>query len=160
MKLHPLKSKDKPLIDKLLVVKSHKLSSFSFASIFINRPLLDFFWAIEQDNLCIFAKDKSGCFLYLPPLGKKIPSSLVMKVFAFMDDLNENKNVSRIENIEEGDLDICRKLGLKLRHKDDEYVCLRKDLILLKGDRFKPKRQPVIILLKITLTNISPLILQ
>ncbi len=140
MKLHRLSLKDKPVFIKYLSLSGHQLSNFSFENIYLWRKLFAVEWAISQDNLCIFFRDKIGCFLYLPPLGKKISSESIEEALSIMDRFNQNPEVSRIENVEEKDIFFYRRLGYACQEKYPEYLCVRVEQAELKGNRFKSKR--------------------
>ncbi|MCM8762836.1 MAG: phosphatidylglycerol lysyltransferase domain-containing protein [Candidatus Omnitrophica bacterium] len=140
MKFNELTLKDKFIFEKYLKIKNHKLSSYNFANIFIWKPLYKIFWLMIEKNLCLFFRDKIGCFMYLPPLGKDQSSSLINECFKIMDSFNTNPCLSRIENVEEKDLSFYRALGYTCIYKASEYVCLRQKLVDLKGNQFKSKR--------------------
>jgi hypothetical protein len=57
-----------------------------------------------------------------------------------MDSFNKNKEISRLENIEEPELSFYEQLGYECGFKSYDYICLREDLVSLRGDRFKSKR--------------------
>lgn len=78
-------------------------------------------------------------FMILPPLGE-IEKETIFEAFQIMDRENVNKSISRIENVEEKDLNFYKDSGFKFKLKDREYICLREDLVSLRGDRFKSKR--------------------
>lgn len=140
MNLNPLKLKDKKLFNKYLKFKNHELSNYSFINIFIWKKLFKIYWKIINGNLCIFFKDNFGYFMYLPPLGKNISPETIKKCFWIMNKLNINKDVSRIENVEEEGIGLYQKLGYKFFPKDKEYLCKVNKLIDLKGNKFKSKR--------------------
>jgi hypothetical protein len=85
-------------------------------------------------------QDSIGCFMYLPPLGNKINHRLINDCFSIMDRLNPDKTISRIENVEEDDLEFYKSLGFNSKFKSDEYLYLKKDLISLSGNKYKSKR--------------------
>ncbi len=141
MHINKLAVGDKKLFNKFLRVKPHELSAYSFENIYIWRGLFEIFWAVIDDALCIFFKDKIGCFLYLPPLGKKVGRQGVEAALGIMDKFNrDNKDVSRIENTERKDLTLFRRFGYEISAKFGEYICLRQELAQLKGDKFRHKR--------------------
>jgi len=140
MGLKSLTIQDQKIFLQFLGLFEHELSVYTFENIYIWKALFDIQWIILEDCLCVFFKDKMGCFLYLPPLGKRIKPSVIEGVFTIMDGLNPNKEISRIENVEEKDLSFYRDLGYKLGDKPGEYLCSRQDLAQLKGDKFKSKR--------------------
>jgi len=139
LKLHKLSLKDKTLIDKFLAKECSELAVYNFANIYIWRKFFDMEWAMINDALCIYFKDKIGAFLYLSPLGNREGKTL-QKAFAVLDGLNKNKSFSRIENAEERHIPGYLKLGFDCRKKSSDYICRSKDLAALSGNRFKSKR--------------------
>jgi hypothetical protein len=97
-------------------------------------------WKIIEGALCVFFQDKIGAFLYLSPLTKEISPCLIQEVFRDLDSLNKNKEFSRIENVEEQNIDFYRRLGFACQKKSQDYLGLRDDLAALKGNKFKSKR--------------------
>lgn len=136
----PLEVEDKIIFEKYLSKTRHELSSFSFANIFIWQAHFDIRYRIIKDNLCVFFRDRIGCFTYLPPLGKNVGKETLEECFKIMNSQNKDLRISRIENIEERQADFYKKNGFKLYPKDKEYVYERKDLVELSGDKFKSKR--------------------
>ena len=140
MTLNKLTLKDKKIFLPYLNLSRHELCVFSFENIYIWKSLFDIRWQIIRDRLCVFFNDKIGCFMYLPPLGGPVSPELTQEVFSLMDGFNRNPDVSRIENIEEKDAQNYRKLGLVVREKYADYLCLRSDLAGLAGNKFKSQR--------------------
>jgi len=140
MRLNKLSLRDKKEFDKYLSLDIHGLSVYAFANIYIWNDFFDIRWAVIEDSLCVFFKDKIGCFLYLSPLSKARNAAAVKEVFKILDGLNENKEFSHLENIEEKDLKFYNDLGFECSLKSRDYLCKRIDLARLKGDKFKPKR--------------------
>jgi len=140
MKLNNISLEDKGIFNKFLSLKAHQLSTYAFENIYIWKGLFDIKWLILQDTLCVFFQDKIGCFLYLAPLpGNKKPE-VIKKAFQIMDRFNKNKDMSRIENIEEKDISFYEDLGYACQNKSYDYLCLRGDLAKLRGNKFKSKR--------------------
>ncbi len=140
MKLNKLTLKDKKLFNQYLALATHELAAYSFANIYIWRVLYDIKWVIIENSLCVFFQDKIGCFMYLAPLAKQKHPQVLKQAFAIMDNINKNKDISRIENIEQADLDYYRALGYLCHEKYPDYLCLRDDLALLSGNKFKSQR--------------------
>ena len=131
---------DKGRINKYLQLKYHSLSSYHFANIFMWRGLYKIFYVLIEGCLCIFFRDKIGCFAYLPPLGSRIKSAVIENSFKIMDAFNASRGLSRIENVEEHEIGFFKELGYVVGDKPGDYLCRRDDLAGLKGDRFKSKR--------------------
>ncbi len=140
MKLNTLFLKDKEIFSRFLNLKQHTLSTYAFENIYIWKKLFRISWAIIEENLCVFFRDKTGCFLYLPPLGEPNKDTVIAKAFSVMDSFNKNKEISRIENIETEDIGFFRALGYVCQEKSRDYLCLREDLASLRGNNFKTKR--------------------
>lgn len=140
MNLKKLSLKDKSIFEKYLEYSAHSLAVYSFANIYIWKKLYDIRWQIINGSLCVFFRDKIGCFLSLPPLGKEGNAKCIEETFRVMDSVNQNREISRIENVEEQDIQGYRKLGFDCVLKSADYVCKRTDLATLSGDKFKSKR--------------------
>ncbi|MFA5090301.1 MAG: phosphatidylglycerol lysyltransferase domain-containing protein [Candidatus Omnitrophota bacterium] len=140
MKLKKLCLKDRPVFDKFLYLTPHSLSVYAFENIYIWRGLYEISWGICEGSLCIFFRDKTGCFLYLPPLAKTINPKAIRAAFEVMDSQNKNCDISRVENLEEKDIALYERLGYACRFKSVDYICLRKELAALRGNKFKHKR--------------------
>jgi len=140
MKLNQLTLKDKNLFDRFLNVATHELSVYAFQNIYIWKGIFKIYWSLIEDCLCVFFKDKVGCFLYIPPQTKRLKSEVIQEVFKIMDGFNKNDEISRIENVEEANLPFYQGLGYACAAKPGDYLCRRQDLIQLKGDKFKSKR--------------------
>jgi len=142
MELKKLRLQDKPLFDKFLSRRGQKneLSVFAFGNIYIWKRLYDIRWAVIDRCLCIFFSDRIGTFLYLPPLASRSSREAVAASFEIMDGLNSNKEISRIENIEEGAVPFFLGMGYECEYKSSDYICSRTGLAGLSGDKFKPKR--------------------
>lgn len=140
MKLNSLILKDKRLFDKYLSKPEHFLSTYTFENIYIWKGLFRIYWVVFKNHLCVFFQDNMGCFLYLSPQGERQNPEVIRYVFAIMDKFNQNKNVSRIENVEESEVSFYKSLGYECRLKPGEYLCERKDLVSLQGNIFKSKR--------------------
>ena len=78
--------------------------------------------------------------MYLPPLGSKPDESVIETCFAIMDGFNLNKDISRIENVEEKDLPFYQEYGYAYSTKPGDYLCRKKDIANLTGNKFKSKR--------------------
>ena len=137
--LNKLTLKNKPLIDSYLKKNKTHISAYSFAGIFIWQGLFKIFWVIIEKSLAIFYQDKIGMFMPLAPLGK-CNVAVIGRCFEIMRFYNKNSEVSRIENVAEEDLELYSKGGFRPKLKDREYICLKKKLVELAGDSFKPKR--------------------
>lgn len=140
MKLNNLSLRDRDVFSKYLNRSGHGLSVYSFENIYIWKGLFEIKWAFIQESLCVFFYDKIGAFLYLSPLSQNLEPDVVKEVFGILDGINANKEISRVENAEENDLAAYRAMGLISREKSVDYLCLRRDLSELKGDKFRHKR--------------------
>ncbi|MEW5758817.1 MAG: phosphatidylglycerol lysyltransferase domain-containing protein [Candidatus Omnitrophota bacterium] len=154
-KLINLSIRDKKLINSYLKISKYTLSAYSFENIFLWKCLYDITYCFINANLCIFFKDSRSCFMNFFPLGEKIDIGTIEKCFEIMNSVNKNKAVSRIENIEDGFG--CREMincvstdrpQYFLKPKFKEYLYATKDMIELRGDKFKSKRSALNYFLK------------
>ncbi len=130
----------KPLVDEYLQKTPRGLSSFSFVNIFIWQGHFDFRFEKKGDNLCVFAENDLGVFLYLPPLGRDISGEAIVSCFADMRRRNKGSGVSRIENVAEGQSPHFPEARFEHYRKGYEYCYCRRDLVGLKGRDLKSKR--------------------
>ena len=130
----------KPLLDSYLDQVPRPLSGFSFVSLFAWCDFFEFEFKVINGCLCIFAYGDSGCFLYLPPLGKIFDQSTVDLVFTHMAQGGSPKAVNRIENIPENLLSAFSPGRYNQYSKPAEYVYRKEDLIALKGNAYKSQR--------------------
>lgn len=135
--------KNKLLFDRFFKLRLHELAVYAFENVYIWKGLFDIYWAVIDSSLCIFFKDRLGCFLYLPPQGERPSPAAISAAFGIMDKYNKRRSISRIENIEEQEVGFYKKLGYVCREKFPDYLCQRSDLVDLRGDRFKSKRASV-----------------
>lgn len=140
MKLNKLSLRDKPLFNRYLNRLGRELAAFSFANIYIWSCLYDISWAQIEQFPCVFFRDSVGCFMFLPPLVENPSPEIIAKAFAVMDGFNKNKDISRIENIPQEQIEHYRALGYRCSEKYPDYLCLRSELALLKGNKFKSQR--------------------
>jgi hypothetical protein len=140
MKLNKLVLSDQKLFKQYFDQAPQELAAFSFANIYIWRTLYTIDWALIEKSLCVFFSDPIGCFMYLPPLAGIPGPEVIQQAFAVMDKINKNKDISRIENIPQKDLDYYCSLGYLASEKYPDYLCLRSDLADLAGNKFKSQR--------------------
>lgn len=140
MELNRLTLKDKKVFNQFLSANTHELAVYAFENIYIWKGLFDINWTVIGDYLCIFFKDKIGCFLYLAPLGNNKNPQVTKKIFQILDKFNKNRDISRIENIGQEDVSFYQDLGLDCQIKSYDYLCVRGDLMNLEGNKFKSKR--------------------
>ena len=148
--LKPLRITDKPLVDGILSSKGAMLSSYAFVSHYIWRDIFRFYWGIIDDYLCLFAHYDDYIYMPIPPVLSNpsfnpifFPFSkggLISTIFSIMDKINKNKTASRIENIDECQIESFSSLGYDIRPGESEYLYIRENLANLKGDPYKSKR--------------------
>lgn len=143
MKLNRLTLNDKEAFCRYLEKREHELAAYSFENIYIWKELFEIEWGVINDSLCVFFTDKIGSFLYLAPLAAKNDPVAIEEAFSILDKRNKNKEVSRIENAEECDVQFYMSLGYKCRQKSSDYLCLRNQISEMRGDKFKSKRSCV-----------------
>ncbi len=130
----------KALFDGYLKLQTHNLSTFHFSSIFLWQDFFDFEFEVVEESLCVYAHQKGGCFLYLPPLSKAWQPRVVEHCFSKMN--RTNPKTARIENIEQMQLEAFED-KFKAYAKLEEYVYQKEDLIGLKGHTYKSQRHDI-----------------
>jgi len=136
---HPLTPDALPLLKRYLCRGPHLLSGFSPVQILLWRPFFDITWMKVKRALCLFYEDAAGCFMPLPPLGP-VDAATMEACAAVMMRMNRESPVSRIENIAAEDLELFRQLGWRVYEKGPEYIVRRLDIAVLRGERFRHRR--------------------
>ncbi|MCR4337343.1 MAG: phosphatidylglycerol lysyltransferase domain-containing protein [Candidatus Omnitrophica bacterium] len=141
------------LLDQQLLVNSYLekrprfLSSLSFVSLFLWKDHFSFEFEEIDHNLCVFAKNQLGTFLYWPPLGEAISANAVKECFLRMDNQNQKisngkrsfSHVGRIENVAH-EAEIFKTFGYHVQSRGEELYYYRENLVDFKGEAYKSKR--------------------
>lgn len=112
----------------------------SFAYIFVWQDFFQFSFEQIGGNLCVFAAEQAGTFLFLPPLGKTIATKAVQSCFERMQCVNKKTAVSRIENVSLMQLAAFLPENFEFYKRGYEYLYFRKDLAALRAEGYKSKR--------------------
>ena len=139
MKLRRLCLSDRAFFERAFQKSPGRLSAYAFASLFIWREFYDIRWALVRGSVCCFFRDSSTCFMPLPPLGR-FDERVIGACFALMEETNHNRDISRIENVEENALGAFAPARFRHYKKCDEYLFLRREMTALRGERYKHKR--------------------
>ena len=132
--------KYKPLLEAYLHEVPTELSSYSFVNVLAWKDFFTFDFQVIDENLCIFAAQDMGTFLYLFPLGKNVSPSTIETCFSRMRERNRGRGVSRIENVDQRFLPLLPEQKFSVYLKGYEYCYFRKDLAALLGNAYKSKR--------------------
>lgn len=138
---------DKSLFDRYFSARSYENSEFTFTNLFIWRLSYNFKYSIVHDHLCIMAKyrDKYPCVF--APLSLTAPD--YEKVLLVLAEYFHNMNYPLILKSvpEEIKAEIEAAMPGKIIFREDrnnfDYVYLTKDLIELKGKKFRQKRNHI-----------------
>lgn len=130
----------KPLVELYLKETPGQLACLSFVNIFVWQDFFEFFFEEIDGNLCIFAADSAGAFLYLPPLGRTISPKALTHCFKRMQQLNKAGSLTRIENVSSQQLAYFPSSQYKIYKKGYEYLYYRRDLTKFKGNAYKSLR--------------------
>jgi len=127
-------------IEAAVKESQNPLSASCFANIFIWQDFFDFECQEIDQNLCVWASNETGTFLYLPPLGKMISPKAVEECFSLMGKMNNGSSVSRIENVPGCWIEHFDKERFSFFAKSPDYVYRKKDIAFLRGDAYKSQR--------------------
>lgn len=131
---------DRPMFESVLKGSPAELSSYSWPALMIWSDQFEYNWTIIEQQLCLFVKYIDGLFMPIPPLGQTLTPDAVRICFAKMDSINIRPEISRIENIDGGQIAAFEAMGLVVKPKDQEYLYDRTALARLAGDPYKSKR--------------------
>ena len=143
--LKKLSIEDKGIFNKAYSQLKFPLAEHSFSWIIIwDDCYKDIEWARINGNVCLFLTFEGNRHVWGPVLpGLKLPDTL-KKCFEACLQYNEDNNIDGKpavkyipEELKEGYSNID---GYKLVHQNQDYIYKRKDVIELKGDKYKTKR--------------------
>ncbi len=144
MQLQPLTLDTKPFFDKYVSQMSTQLSSYNLAPIYVWRKHFKYSWILLDSHLCVFAKQGEDYFMPILPIPAVVEDktylNTVRNAYQFMLESNRNPQFARIENVPEEMLSVLYKDGFHAVHKETEYVYKTKDLMELRGNRYKQQR--------------------
>ncbi|SKB55643.1 DUF2156 domain-containing protein [Malaciobacter marinus] len=154
LKHFDLNAKDE--MTKYLKLINVELSDYTFAGNYIWLSTATGFYGIVNDTFCLFVLNSGELSMLLPPLGKKENTyEAICTCFEIMNSHNSRINYSKVEyvheNILEGFVDYLEE-GTLIYDMLKDYVIEKKlvdyiykvdDLIDLKGDSYKSKRNEI-----------------
>ena len=148
--------KAKEIMDRYLDVINVDISDYTFAGNYIWLSTATGFYAIVNDTFCLFILNSGELSMLLPPLGKKENTyEAMLDCFDIMNTHNSNKNYSKIEYVhenllegfvnylEEGTVIYDMLKDFLIEKKLVDYIYETEDLIELKGDPYKSKRNEI-----------------
>jgi Fe-S-cluster containining protein len=143
-------------ISSWLALRDRFLSASSFVNLFAWKDFFMFCIDEIDGNLCVFADQPAGTFLYWPPLGETISAVAVEACFARMREKNKGGGMSRIENVSREELRFFDTARYIIHLQGHEYVYYRQDIADLKGDDYKSKRHDINQLIRRTCVEYKP----
>ncbi len=154
LEIFDLGAKDK--MNKYLKLINVDLSDYTFAGNYIWLSTATGFYTIVNDTFCLFILNSGTLTMLLPPIGKKENTyEAMIKCFEIMNEHNSNRNYSKIEYVheellegfvdylEEGTLVYEMLKDFIVEKKLVDYIYKVEDLIDLKGDSYKSKRNEI-----------------
>ncbi|AXX91734.1 ribonuclease HII [Malaciobacter molluscorum LMG 25693] len=146
----------KEVMDLYLKQIDVELSDYTFAGNYIWLSTATGFYTIVNETFCLFILNSGELSMLLPPIGKKEKTYEAITIcFEIMNSHNSKKNYSKIEyvheNILEGFVDYLEEGTLiydmlkdyLIEKKLVDYIYKADDLIELKGDSYKSKRNEI-----------------
>ncbi len=148
--------KAKEVMDEHLKLINVDVSDYTFAGNYIWLSTATGFYAIVNDTFCLFILNSGELSMLLPPIGKKENTyDAMLQCFEIMNSHNSNRNYSKIEYVheellegfvdylEEGTLVYEMLKDFIIEKKLVDYIYKVDDLIDLKGDSYKSKRNEI-----------------
>jgi hypothetical protein len=154
--LHHFDLSAKSIMNEYLTSLNVDVSDYTFATNYIWLSTATGFYSIVNNTFCLFILNSGELSMLLPPLGNKEHTyDAMIECFDIMNSHNSNKNYSKIEyvheNLLEGFVDYLEEGTLIYEMLKDfliekklvDYVYESEDLINLKGDAYKSKRNEI-----------------
>ncbi|MGA1933167.1 DUF2156 domain-containing protein [Arcobacter sp. YIC-464] len=148
--------KAKEQMDSYLELLKVDLSDYTFAGNYIWLSTATGFYTIINDTFCLFILNSGELSMLLPPLGTKEKTyDAMLTCFDIMNTHNSSKHYSKIEYVhenllegfvdylEEGTLIFDMLKDFVIEKKLIDYIYKAQNLIDLKGDSYKSKRNEI-----------------
>ncbi|MBP7769534.1 MAG: DUF2156 domain-containing protein [Aliarcobacter sp.] len=148
--------KAKSTMDEYLKLINVDVSDYTFAGNYIWLSTATGFYSIVNETFCLFILNSGELTMLLPPIGKKNNTyDAMLQCFEIMNAHNSNRNYSKIEYVheellegfvdylEEGTLVYEMLKDFIIEKKLVDYIYKVDDLIDLKGDSYKSKRNEI-----------------
>ena len=148
--------KAKSTMDEYLKLINVDVSDYTFAGNYIWLSTATGFYTIVNETFCLFILNSGELSMLLPPIGKKENTyDAMLQCFDIMNAHNSNRNYSKIEYVheellegfvdylEEGTLVYEMLKDFIIEKKLVDYIYKVEDLIDLKGDSYKSKRNEI-----------------
>jgi Fe-S-cluster containining protein len=135
-------------VDAWLGQRSRALSLLSFATLFAWKEHFKYQISEVDGNLCVYAGQNGGTFLFWPPLGKTLSSVAIKESFRRMRGVNNGNGVTRMENVSREDAALFDPSRHEITLQGYEFVYYRKDLEELKGVDYKSRRHDINLMLR------------
>ena len=146
----------KATMDEYLKLINVDVSDYTFAGNYIWLSTATGFYTIVNETFCLFILNSGELSMLLPPIGKKENTyDAMLQCFDIMNSHNSNRNYSKIEYVheellegfvdylEEGTLVYEMLKDFIIEKKLVDYIYKVEDLIDLKGDSYKSKRNEI-----------------
>lgn len=155
VRLEPLRLKDRDAFQQVFDRLDVPLSDYTFANNYLWLSMISGFHARIENCLCLFALSGEVLTMLLPPLGAEADQRRALEAcFEVMDAYNGNPYLSRIDYVYADFLrilDVQEHVPMPLiggerwlvEHADPDYIYRTRDLIELKGDKYKSKRNEI-----------------
>ncbi|HHY81135.1 MAG TPA: DUF2156 domain-containing protein [Clostridiales bacterium] len=147
VKFKDIQLEDKTIFDSYFEARPYENSEFTFTNLFIWRLSYNFQYAIIHDHLCILGKYRNLYPCAFTPLSIGAPDyEKVLPILA--DKLRQEgyplvlKAVTQ-DKKEEIEASLPGKIIFREDRNNHDYVYLSKDLIELKGNKFRQKRNHI-----------------
>ena len=144
MQLQPLTLNDKPIFGEYARQTRMRLANYAFAPLYVWKEHFQFYWALVEEHLCIFAKQGEDYFMPILPMPCDPENgtyrNVIRTAYQFMLESNRNPHIARIENVPQEMLTFFEKDGFRATLKETEYLYETAALAELSGNRFKSKR--------------------
>lgn len=119
------------------------LSDYTFANNFMWFENADGYVRKVNGNLCLFIHNNESLTMLLPPLGNNMPAETLNECFEIMNAANPDSRQSKIDYVYAGYLDNVDFNAYEVERQNPDYIYLNSELMELRGNKYKTKRNEV-----------------
>lgn len=119
------------------------LSDYTFANNFMWFENAEGYVKNINGNLCLFIYNNDALTMLLPPLGGSMPCETLNECFYIMDSVNADPRQSKVDYVYAGYLEHVDFNSYEVERQNPDYIYLTSELIGLRGNKYKTKRNEI-----------------
>ncbi len=119
------------------------LSDYTFANNYMWFENADGYFKIINGSLCLFIYNNDALTMLLPPIGSSNQIEILDECFEIMNSCNNERHFSKVDYVYPSYLDGLDFGRYEAERQNPDYIYLNSELIELRGNKYKTKRNEI-----------------